>query len=243
MQARTVSKAIGKVQIVELQGHLKGSSASRCHEEIQRALQGKNKYSLMFHAYALNAFDKTAAQILIHNAKNAEKSVLLTKDPFVVEELFNHDPDHQVTIFEKEDDAVIYLGKDLIEDTEPTERRLYPRLNLALPSYVHFLNPRGQKLCYFSIVTNLSPSGMFIVFLDHHSEIELRKNTNFYDLQRLTFSLKITGEQPTFLQGRVIHFNPGQSGFGIEFCDISETTQKQLQQFLSDQDSMQSSIS
>ena len=237
MITRTLSKRIGKVQVFELYGDMKGSAASELGQGANKTLEGQNSsHCLIFNALRTETFDEGIAKIILERSKSATKSVLITRNPFMVEKLFKENPDHQVMIFERESDAVQYLGQELSDGENSTERRLFPRLKVALPVQASYKNRAGKAMSFFSVAINLSLSGMFTLLMDETAEHDLRRNFDVFDFKMLQFILKLPNDASIIINGKMMYFHSGRSGLGVEFHSLNEKSKIDLQRFLNEQE-------
>lgn len=235
MQARSVNKRIGKVEVFELSGHFKGPIASRCEMHIKKEIEKKEKdYSIMYYAKAIEEFDDMGAKVLVENSKSAQKCAVVAPNSFTAEVLLRNDTDHKLFIFEEEEKAVFYLGRELAVEAQShhQDRRMFPRLKVAVPARGYFGNKDSNTPSFFAVAVNLSPQGMFAQFLDSESEIALRRNLDLYDLKMMKFSLALSAQQTILTEGKVIHLDSLRKGFGAEFYSISEEDKLLLKEFL-----------
>lgn len=239
MKTKTVSKQIGKVRVFEFHGNLVGIMARQCYAEMEKIMNGINDpICLLINALHVEALDGAAAKTFLDHSKRVDKSVLITRNPFMVEALFRADPDHRMMIFERETDAVFYLSKEFTE-AEGEERRLYPRLKIGIPVHVHYRSKEQKPSSLFCIATNLSQKGMFAVLMDDASEMELKRNFDIYDLPMLEFVIRFSPDQLMKIKGKIIHFNPEQSGFGVEFYEVNQKDLNLLDGFIRQQENSQ----
>lgn len=234
MQARAVSKKIGKVEVFELSGHFKGPIASRCEMQIKKEIAKEKKdYSIMYYAKAIQEFDDMGAKVLLENSKSAQKCAVVTPNSFTAEVLLRNDTDHKLFIFEEEEKAVFYLGRELAGEAQNgNDRRMFPRLKVAVPTRGSFEDARSQSPSFFAVITNLNVQGMFAQFLDSESEIILRRHIDLYDLRMMKFAIALSSQRIIRAEGKVIHMDSVRKGFGVEFYHLSEEDKNFLKEFL-----------
>ncbi len=233
MKAKIVTNNIGEVKIYELLGSLKGASSKQFFMETKSSLNAiSNPFSALFNTQGLKEMDQMGADAILETSRKARKCAVITRDTHTAEMLLEN-RDNNLCIFEKPEDAIFFLRYELAlgQHTEDSERREYPRLQVALPVRVGVPQSDVSTHCLM-VATNLSFTGMFIQFMDSTAEIGLRKSFNLYELPCLDFKIRLTSRDVMSVRGKVVHVDLSHKGMGVEFLELTEPAEWVLRKFI-----------
>ncbi len=235
MKAKIHCNKIGDVDVYEMLGNLTGAASRQFLLETKTLLKKSNgRFSVLYNTQSLTDIDRTGAEAILENSRQAQKSAVITRDTHTAELLLEQPSFHPI-IFEKFEEAIQYLSQELagMPEVMPSERRIHPRLQVALPVWASLSESRVKETSDSTLcATNLSFNGMFIQFLDSGVENILRKSVNSFDSTVLDFKIRFSKRDVVTIKGKIVHVDLRHKGLGVEFYEMTEPVEWQLKKYL-----------
>jgi len=238
---RIKSKRVGKVNICEVFGNFCDGFARRGKVAIEQLSKSQNQApDLFLNVSELEGVDSFGVGVLTESAVHFRKRALLlgqskTADQFVATERIRS----VYQILRSRSEAASYFSSEFAERAseagEGEERRGFVRLRTVIPAQFFLPGAQEKQRTYFSVVTNLSESGLYAEFIDSDTEVTAVKELDPLELKLLDVRLALTPGLKISGEAKVIHAKRGEGGIGMEFYRMSEQDRSKLVDWLTSQ--------
>ena len=227
-------RRIGGVNIFEIEGVFTEPWLNRNKEEMDNTLEEYPGTGLLMDLRDVERIDKRGVELILEIARMAKKRGVLGQNLstyFVAEHM---EPNKELSIFEKEQEAIRYFEVEFAEPEEGREKRKFPRIATGLP--VEFeLKEDKDTFLFEAVILNLSEGGFFGRFLDTKTEELVRRVLDPYDLKMLKICLSLGGVKVLKTEGKILRSEKEMNesgGVAIEFYNLRSEDQARIRAFL-----------
>ncbi len=222
--ATVLRRMIGKVDIFDMSGAVKGDRILRMRDYIKAYVkQGQIKY-VIINTQEISFIDNNSIEEMLSPLKDMEKTVLFyeAEDIKNVFQMFTKGKIDNFCRTERE--VVDILGEQLLNTKTQipyTEKRAASRLKSAIATDVIYKLKNGHEdIITRGLITNISEKGAFIEYLDLHSAASLSQIDYFKDIDvRLTPCDNVLISQNMSGEAVRVEMSGKQTSIAIRFLD------------------------
>jgi hypothetical protein len=222
--AAVLRRMIGKVDIFDMSGAVKGDRISRMHDYIQAYVkQGQIKYAII-NIQDVSFIDNNSVEEMLSPLKDIERTVLYY-DNEDLKNIFQRGNKGLIDEYCRTEKAVVdILGEHLINmraQIPYKEKRSVPRLKSAIATDVIYKLKNGHEdIITRGLITNISEKGAFVEYLDLHSASALSQIDYFKDIDvRLNPSDNVLISQNMAGEVVRVEMSGKQTSIAIRFLD------------------------
>lgn len=191
--ARVLRRMIGKVDIFDMSGSIKGDSVARIREYINAYIKQCQSKFVILNVQEVDFIDNNSVDDVLGPLANVERKVIFyTVDD--IKNIFSNAAKQNVNAYCRTDKEVTdVLGEQLLNIKSPIpfkEKRSVPRLTSAIPTdMIYKVKNTNEEIVTSGLITNISEKGAFVEYIDldsaarinkidYFKNIEVRLNTN-----------------------------------------------------------------
>jgi len=236
MVPRFHARAIGEVDIFEIQGLFVEPWVQRIKGEMTRTLEEGGGSGLLFNVREVEKVDRSGAEAVLETLRSRSKGGILGHNLsayFIAEHMSPQEP---IPIFQSEREAIGYFAQEFAKGNKLPhgERRRLPRTKTALPAEFE-LKRLDEDFSFSAVVTNLSTGGLYGYFLDSKTEELADRLLDPFDLKMFRVRLGGEGKGGIVVEGKVLRAERSFSevqGIAVEFYNLQPEDEAKIEGLL-----------